>query len=152
VQLVEEKTGRVRTATWERVAGHFRAVVPQGRYTIRQGAEHTSLLALSAGSYRVDLRKGNAVDLTAQVRTAGPQDVVVQLEVEGSGPHRFTLRVDNLSLREPAEQEVRLKQGRKEAVTWHVRIANARTPWVGVVVQDGDMEKRTEVTGVATGH
>jgi hypothetical protein len=76
----------------------------------------------------------------------------VQLEVEGSGPHRFTLRVDNLSLREPAEQEVRLKHGRKEAVTWHVRIANARTPWVGVVVQDGDMEKRTEVTGVATGH
>jgi hypothetical protein len=152
VQLVEEKTGRVRTATWERIAGHFRAVVPQGRYTIRQGAEHTSLLALSAGSYRVDLRKGNAVDLTAQVRTAGPQDVVVQLEVEGSGPHRFTLRVDNLSLREPAEQEVRLKQWRKEAVTWHARIANARTPWVGVVVQDGDMEKRTEVTGVATGH
>jgi hypothetical protein len=44
-----------------------------------------------------------------------------------------------------------LDQGRKEAVTWHARIANVRTSWVGVVVQDGDMEKRTEVTGVATG-
>jgi len=110
------------------------------------------LLALSAGSYRVDLRKGNAVDLTAQVRTAGPQDVVVQLEVEGSGPHRFTLRANNLNLREPAEQEVRLEQGRKEAVTWHARIANVGTPWVGVIVQDGDMEKRTELTGVATEH
>jgi hypothetical protein len=119
---------------------------------VRQGAEHTSLAALSAGSYRVDLRKGKAVDLTAQVRTADPRDVVVQLEAEGSGPHRFTLRADNLNLREPAEQEVRLEQGRKEAVTWHARIANVRRPWVGVVVQDGDMEKRTEVTGVATGH
>jgi hypothetical protein len=142
----------VQTAAWQRTAGHFRAVVPQGRYTIRQGAEHTSLVALSAGSYNVDLRKGSAVDLTAQVRTTGPQDVVVQLEAEGSGPHRFTLRSDNLSLREPAEQEVRLEHGRKEAVTWHARIANVRRPWVGVVVQDGDMEKRTEVTGVATGH
>ena len=85
VQLVDEKTGRVRTAAWERTEGHFRAVVPQGRYTIRQGAEHTSLLALSAGSYRVDLRNGKAVDLTAQVRNAGPRDVVVQLEAEGSG-------------------------------------------------------------------
>jgi len=152
VQLVDEKTGRVRTAAWEKTAGHFRVVAPQGHYTIRQGAEHTSLLALSAGSYRVDLRKGNAVNMTAQVRTAGPQDVVVQLEAEGSGTHRFTLRADNLSLREPAEQEVRLERGRKEAVTWHARITNVRTPWVGVVVQDGDMEKRTEVTGVATEH
>ena len=152
VQLVDEKTGRVRTAAWERTAGHFRAVVPQGRYTIRQGAEHSSLLALSAGSFRVDLRKGKAVNVTAQVQTAGPQEVVVQVEAEGSGPHRFTLRADNLNLREPAEQEVRLEQGRKEAVTWHARIANVRTPWVGIVVQDGDMEKRTELTGVATGH
>jgi hypothetical protein len=100
----------------------------------------------------VDLRKGNAVDMTAQVRTAGPQDVVVQLEAEGSGLHRFTLHADNLSLREPAEQEVRLEQGCKEAVTWHARVVNVRTPWVGVVVQDGDMGKRTELTGVATGH
>lgn len=151
VRLIDENTGRVRTAAWKGTAGHFRAVVPQGRYTIRQGAEHTSLLALSAGSYRVDLRKGKAVYLTARVQTVGARDVVVQLEAEGSGPHRFTLRADNLDLREPAEQEVRIEQGRKAAVTWHAHIADVHTPWVGVVVEEGDMEQRTELTGVAPG-
>jgi hypothetical protein len=152
VQLVDEKTGQVLAAAWEETSGHFRAVVPQGRYTVRQGAEHTSLAVLSAGSYRVDLRKGYAVETTARVQNEGPQDVIVRLEAEGSGTHRFTLRADNLNLRESAEQEVLLEQGRKEALTWHARIANVRMPWVGVVVQDGDMEMRTELTGVATGH
>jgi hypothetical protein len=77
---------------------------------------------------------------------------VVLLEAEGSGLHRFTLRADNLNLRESAEQEVRLEQGPKEALTWHAGIANVRTPWVGVLVQDGDMEKCAGLTEVATGH
>jgi hypothetical protein len=97
------------------------------------------------------MRKGKAVDLTAQVRNAGPRDVVVRLEAEGSGPHRFTLRADNLQLSEPAEQETRLEQGHKHAIIWHARIADVRTPWVGVIVQDGDVEKRIELTGVAPG-
>lgn len=149
VQLVDEKTGHVLAAAWEGSPGHFRAVVPQGCYTVRQGAEHTSLAVLSAGSYRVDLSKGNAVETTARVQNQGPQDVMVQLEVEGNGPHRFTLRADNLQLSEQAEQETRLEQGHKHAIIWHVRIADVRTPWVGVIVQDGDLEKRIELTGVA---
>jgi hypothetical protein len=43
-------------------------------------------------------------------------------------------------------------QGHKHAVIWHVHIADARKPWVGVIVQDGDVEKRIELTGVAPGH
>jgi len=152
VQLVDEKTGHVQTAAWEGSPGHFRAVVPQGRYTVRQGAEHTSLAVLSAGSYRVDLRKGKAVETTARVRNEGPQDVIVQLEAEGTGPHRFTLRADNLQLTEPAEQEAVLEQGHKHAVIWHARIADARTPWVGVIMQDGDVERHIELTGMVTGH
>jgi hypothetical protein len=151
VQLVDEKTGHVLTAAWEVGPGHFRAVVPQGRYTVRQGAEHTSIAVLSTGSYRVDLRKGNAVETTARVHNEGPQDVIVQLEAEGAGLHRFTLRVDNLQLIEPAEQETRLEQGHKHAIIWHARIADVRTPWVGVIVQDGDVAKRIELTGVAPG-
>jgi len=44
-----------------------------------------------------------------------------------------------------------IEQGRKASVTWHARIADVRTPWVSVVVEEGDMEKRTELTGVAPG-
>src|ERR1700676_3880641 len=140
VQLVDDKTGHVLAAAWEGSPGQFRAVVPQGRYTVGQGAEHTSLAALSAGSYRLDLRKGSVVETTARVQNEGPQDVIVELEVEGTGPHRFTLRADNLQLSEPAEQEAVLEQGHKHAVIWHAHIADARTPWVGVIVQDGDVE------------
>jgi len=141
----------VLAAAWAEAPGHFRAVVPQGRYTVRQGAEHTSLAVLSAGSYPVDLRKGSAVETTARIQNEGPQNVIVQLEAEGTGPHRFALRADNLQLNEPAEQETRLEQGRKHAIIWHARIADVRTPWVGVIVQDGDVEKRIELTGVAPG-
>jgi hypothetical protein len=100
----------------------------------------------------VDLRKDNAVESTARVRSDGLQNVIVQLDAKGTGPHRFTLRADNLQLREPAEQEALLEAGHKHAVIWHARIADARTPWVGVIVQDGDVEKHIELTGVAPGH
>jgi hypothetical protein len=151
VQLVDKNTGHVLTAVWDGNPGRFRAVVPQGRYTVRQGAEHTSLAVLSAGSYRVDLRKGNAVETTVRVQNVG-QDVIVRLEAEGTGPHRFTLRANNLQLNDPAEREALLEQGHKREVIWHARVADARTPWVGVIVQDGDVEKRIELTGVAPGH
>jgi hypothetical protein len=78
--------------------------------------------------------------------------LIVQLEAEGTGPHRFTLRASNLQLSEPAEQKTNLAPGHKHAITWHARIADVRTPWVGVIVQDGDVEKRMELTGVAPGH
>ncbi len=152
VQLIDEKTGRVLAAEWEGNPGHFRAVVPQGHYAVRQGGEHTSLAVLSAGTYQVNMRKGSAVETTVHVQNEGPQEVIVQLEAQGSGPHRFTLRTSNLQLSEPAEQETRLEQGHKQVITWHVRIADVRTPWVGVVVQDGDVEKHIELTGVAPGH
>ena len=100
----------------------------------------------------MDPRKGIAVETTARVKNEGPQDVIVQLEAEGTGPHRFTLRADNLQFREPAEQEAVLKQGHKRAVIWRARIADAGTPWVAVIQQDGDVEKRIELTGVAPGH
>lgn len=68
------------------------------------------------------------------------------------GPHRFTLRASHLQLSEPAEQETRLDQGQKHTITWHAHIADGRTPWVGVIVQDGDVEKHIELTGVTPGH
>jgi hypothetical protein len=135
-----------------RESGAFSRRGSEGRYTVRQGAERTSLAALSAGSYRVDLRRGNAVETTARVQNEGPQDVIVQLEAEGTGLHRFTLRADNLQLSEPVEQEAFLEQGLKHSVIWHARVADARAPWVGVIVQDGDVEKRIELTGVAPRH
>jgi hypothetical protein len=152
VQLIEEKTGHVLAAAWEGNPGHFRAVVPQGRYTVRQGAEHTTLAVLAAGTYRVNLRKGNAVETTVHVQNEGPQDVIVQLDAQGTGPHLFNLRTSNLQLSEPAEQQTRLEQGHKHAIAWHARIADVHTPWVGVIVQDGDVEKHIELTGVASGH
>ena len=152
VQLIDEKTGHVLTAAWEGNPGHFRAVVPQGRYTVKQGQEHTSLTVLAAGTYGVNLRKGYSVETTAHVQNEGPLDVIVQLDAQGTGPHRFTLRASNLQLSEPAEQKTNLLPGHRNAITWHARIADVRTPWVGVIVQDGDLEKHMELSGVAPGH
>lgn len=75
------------------------------------------ILVLSAGSYRVNLRKGNAAATTVCIQHEGTQDVIVQLEAEGTGPHGFTLHASNLRPSEPATQEARLEQGHKHAIT-----------------------------------
>ena len=78
--------------------------------------------------------------------------MIVQLEAQGIGPHQFTLCADNLELSDPAEQEARLDQGQKHSIIWCARIADVRTPLVGVIVLDGDVEKHIELTGMARGH
>jgi hypothetical protein len=40
-----------------------------------------------------------------------------------------------------------LKPGSGQTVTWRPRILDAGTPWVAVVIPDGDMSRREELMG-----
>ena len=56
IEFRDQRTGRVTQVSADPTSGKFRAQLPQGGYSVRQGAAHTTLTALSGGVYHVELR------------------------------------------------------------------------------------------------
>jgi hypothetical protein len=52
----------------------------------------------------------------------------------------------------PAVQKVHLTAGSKNEVVWRSHLISPETPWVAVIVPDGEMNERAEVTGASTPH
>jgi hypothetical protein len=57
------------------------------------------------------------------------------------------LRSDNLTLKEPGKQEIELTSGGVREAVWHAHVISQKTPRVAVVIPDGTLSKRREVTG-----
>ncbi|MGD0800108.1 MAG: glycoside hydrolase family 9 protein [Terracidiphilus sp.] len=147
VQLVNQKTGAVTMAKLE-ANGNFRAALPQGRYTVQQGDVHTSVTALAAGSYHLDLRRATAVDFTVDAVPAAGNEVVVHLAADGAGSHVFSVRVNNLELLDAESVKLDLGSHRRGEIRWRARLIDPHSPWVAVVLADGSLE-RQELSGVA---
>ena len=132
------------------VVGTFRALLPQGRYTVRQGATRGRLTALSGGSFDLELRREKVFDFKVTIEAEGSGDVVVRVSARGAGRHLLSLRSDNLVVKDAEQQTVELKPEDSREVIWHAHIASAETPWVAVVIPDDRLSDRIEVTGTAT--
>ena len=83
---------------------------------------------------------------TLQILAQGLDDPR-RLEASGAGDHAFSIRSDNLVLSDPAVQNVHLRAGSKKEFVWRAHVVSPETPWVAVVVPDGEMNERVEVTG-----
>jgi hypothetical protein len=70
----------------------------------------------------------------------------LRVSAEGAGRHTFTLRSDNLTLKEPGKREIELTSGGVREAVWHAHEISPKTPWVAVVIPDGTLSKRREVT------
>jgi hypothetical protein len=57
------------------------------------------------------------------------------------------IRSDNLAISEAGAQSVHLTSGVTKEIVWHARVVSPETPWVALIVPDGDLGKRAEVTG-----
>jgi hypothetical protein len=57
------------------------------------------------------------------------------------------MRSDNLTLKEPVQQEINLTSGGVREAVWHAHVISPKTPWVAVVIPDGTLSERREVTG-----
>ncbi len=88
--------------------------------------------------------EGFHVDVTAAGSGSGRARVTAT--VEGAGQHTLELRLHNGRARNGTKR-LNLKDGRAQVVTWDVTVTDPASPWVGVVVPDGDPEKRVEVGG-----
>ena len=60
---------------------------------------------------------------------------------------RSRLRSDNLTLNEPGKQEINLTSGGIREAVWHAHVISPKSPWVAVVIPDGTLSERREVTG-----
>jgi len=152
VQLINTTTQAITSATIDPSTHTFRATIPQGRYAIHSGPTHTTLTALSAGQYTVDLRPTSAADFTVHSATPSSNEITITLTASGAGSHTFTLRADNLKLTEPVKEPststLTLKQS-EQTHTWHAQILDPTTPWVAVILKDNSLDQHRELTGIA---
>jgi hypothetical protein len=147
VNFKEATTGQVIPVSPDRATGHFRVFLPEGKYTITGSGPEQTQTFLPGGSYQLDLRTAHALSLELSATTS-KGEVTLTLKARGNGPHKFSIRVDNLTLPGSAK-EINLKPGATGSLEWRGRITSADTPWVAVIVPDNDMSLRKEIRGAA---
>ena len=139
-QAVEEKP--------DSTTGHFRVMLPEGKYTIRCKSEEQTRTFLPSATYSLDLRSGRVLDFQVSRESSSSADVTIKLAARGTGRHRFLLRSDNLTVNGGAK-ELPLQPGGAGTLEWRGKITEPDMPWVAVIVPDGDLAARKEVTGAA---
>ena len=128
--------------------GRFRVMLAEGRYTVRCQDREQAQVLLPAGRYRLDLRADRALGFEVAQAGSAPGEVRIRVSAQGCGTHRFSIRSDNLLL-DSADREVVLAPGRVGVVEWHGSIQSPDTPWIAVVIADGNPAIRREVMGAA---
>jgi len=152
VEFRERKTGQVTTATLTPIGGEFSIHLPEGHYEVRQGAAHTSVTVLPDGLYDLDLRRDRVLDFKVTFQDLGHEEIVLRVSAEGAGRHTFTIRSDNLVLKEQEKQEIDLTFGNAREAIWHAHVVSPETPWVALVIPDDALSERREVTAAETLH
>lgn len=147
VEFREEKTGQLTTRAAAGLDGAFDIRLPEGRYDIRQGSVHTSLTVLPGDGYFLDLRADRVLDFQTSYQGAGKHEISLRVSMNGAGDHAFSLRSENLALSEAATQSVHLTPGTAKEIVWHAQVVSTETPWVALIVPDGDQTRRAELTG-----
>ena len=148
VEMVDAISGHKSVVQPDAGTGHFSAMLPQGSYRVRSGGVQLTRAFLPGASYTLDLRAAHALDIQLSQQTSAPASVILRASVRGNGAHHFTLRTENLNV-EDVTQNVNLKPGLAQTLTWQARIKSPDTPWVVVVVPDDDLSQRQELMGSA---
>jgi len=146
VEFKESTSGQVVEEKPDSATGHFRVMLPEGKYTIRCKSEELTRTFLPGATYSLDLRVGRVLDFQVSRESSGSAGVTIKLAARGSGRHRFLMRSDNLTLNGDARELV-LQPGSAGTLDWRGKITESNEPWVAVIVPDGDLAARREVTG-----
>ena len=72
---------------------------------------------------------------------------MIRTLANGAGDHTFSIRSDNLVLSGAMTHNVNLSGGTQKEIIWHAHVVSTETPWVALVIPDGELSKRVEVTG-----
>jgi hypothetical protein len=145
VEFREEQSGAVTPVQMD-PAGFFRTSLAEGRYVVNYGLTTLKLTALPGRTYHIDLRPDHSLSFEASAEQRGSSDITISLTVRGSGTHQFEIRTNNLTM---PEKSKKLDLGGAAKIEWHGQIQDRETPWVAVVVPDGVLNDKQELTGTA---
>lgn len=137
-------TGYAYTFEADQNTGQFVAQVPEGRYLVTHGERERNIIVLPGSKHSLDLT--SSLKWRAAGDTVDTDRVVVDLFLEGDGVHKFKLQSWNLEVEQP-EQTVQLKVGESQTLRWICHMKNRQQMWLGLVIPDGNLENRIEVTG-----
>jgi hypothetical protein len=148
----EQGGGQVVTTIPSPIDGAFSLHLPEGRYDVRQGSVHTNLTVLPCAYDSIDLHPEQFLDFKVSFQDFGQNEILVRVPAEGAGPHVFSIRSENLAVREQAALKVDLTAGKVQQAVWHAHALSANTPLVAIVIPDDVLAERREVTGAETRH
>jgi hypothetical protein len=147
IEFREERSGQLISVP-SPAGGEFSTRLPEGRYAIQHGSQHTSLTVLPGNAYSLDLRASQVLDFKVSFDATKPNEVVIRTLATGAGDHTFSIRSDNLVLSGATTQNVHLSAGTRKEIIWRAQVVSPETPWVALVIPDDERSKRAEVTGV----
>jgi len=146
VEVKDLNSGYQRAIPIDPATGHFRAMLPEGRYDIICGDQVSERTFLPSGSYFLDLRPDRILNYRLSETTTRAGDVTIRITMEGKGTHQFSIRTDNLAIKNTLK-EVVLKPGISANLEWHGKIISKNTPWFAVALPDGDLTQKQEISG-----
>jgi hypothetical protein len=144
IEFSETSRGQSIQVDPDPASGQFRVKLPQGRYTVQGRAGKETQTFLPGETYHLDLRSGHVLDFQVSRKSSPDGKVRIDVNAQGTGTHRFVVRVDNLKL-DGAQKEITLQAGTIGHVEWAAQIDSPNTPWVAVIVPDDDLARRKEV-------
>jgi hypothetical protein len=124
----------------------FRTQLAEGNYMITQGSITSKLTVLPGRTYSVDLRPDHSLTFaTSNEQKRGSNEVTIRMTAHGAGAHQFEIRAYNLKVPE-LTRHLDLKG--VATIEWHCRMQDHESPWVAVIVPDGMLNDKQELTGV----
>jgi hypothetical protein len=148
IEFREEQSGQLISVP-NPAGSEFNAHLPAGRYVVHHGSDHTSLTVLPGTAYSLDLRANQFLDFKVSFDATGHNEIVIRALANGAGDHTFSIRSDNLVLSGAMTQNIHLSRGTQKEVIWHAKVISTETPWVALVIPDGELSKRAEITGAS---
>ena len=147
LEFRDPQTGAHRTADVD-PDGSFRVLLEGGQWLAGGGGGQWTLRVVSGQAVRLKLdpRRALAVELRATGSNREAKTVDIEVTARGSGSHEFSLKAFNGRTREPVKK-ISLDGSKAETVRWTLQVDQADSPWVAVVMADGDGVPNGELNG-----
>jgi hypothetical protein len=151
IAFCDQATSTCRNVKADR-SGKFQTQLPAGHYEIRLGSASWNVTLVSGGNYQLTLNPEQNVDFRVGVKSQDVERKIVRVQAtaEGNGPHDFSIRVFNGTVSE-RKKPVNLKTGQKVEIAWDIAVTDPKVPWVAVILPDGDLTWKQELTGTLEG-
>ncbi|MBS0000056.1 MAG: glycoside hydrolase family 9 protein [Cyclobacteriaceae bacterium] len=144
VEFVDISSGQKIVIQPDQASGRFRAMIPEGRYSIISGNESTNRNFLPGGIYDLVLKPGRVMDFDLKADVNEKKDIRIRVSGSGSGDHFLDIRVENLNIK-GTHKALNLNTSNPFVFEWRGKILNPEMPWVAVVIPDGNLAYKKEL-------